>query len=120
MKTAAAILFLAFCGIVSATPFQRQNEPCTVTEPAAALETLSRCGIDLSANARTCSENCGGFLCTYFRNNSATFPPSCRANVVEQCSLAGQNIPSTCGALALALVQGVMVAVLLLAVFFML
>ena len=116
MKTAAAIVFLAFCGIASANLFQRQGTECVVSTSFLA-DITARCGTNPSL-ARACSDDCAGEVCRYFRNND--FSPSCRYYIALGCSEGGQSVPPACGALALVTVKGVLVVVLLLAAFFIL
>ena len=115
-KTAAVIVFLAFCGIASANLFQRQDDQCIVPASVDA-DITNRCGIDPSL-AQACNDNCAGYVCRYYRDNN--FSPSCRYYIALACNEAGQSVPPACGALALVTVKGVLVVVLLLAAFFIL
>ena len=118
MKTAAAIAFLAFCGVASATLFQRQDN-CQITDVNDAVDVINRCGTTQDvANAQTCTENCAGYICTYLSDNN--YPGSCLGMIYSRCSSAGEYVPPSCGALALVTVKGVLVVVLLLAAFFIL
>lgn len=66
MKIVAVIVLLAFCGIASATPFKRQDTnftKCDITDLSILPDILSRCGTSTAADAKTCSDNCSGYIC---------------------------------------------------------
>ena len=132
MKVTTVILFLAFCGIASATLFddvQRQRQDCDVT--AVPVSVISGC-IDTSDQA-ICASNCAGRICNYWNSQGEQ---SCSTPLGWGCVFQGFSAPSacmtggggeafpssatTCGALALVTIKGVLVAVLLLAAFFIL
>ena len=113
MKALTVILLLVFCGIASASWFRRQSSQCDGVPDNVAP------GCDgASSPEQVCAENCGGALCKYYKSND--YPSSCVTLIASACESVGLKVLSACGALALVTIKGVLVAVLLLAAFFIL
>ena len=116
MKATAVILLLIFCGIASANVFedvkwQRQN--CDlVSVPDSVFSGCNR-----ASQQEVCSDRCGGALCRYWNDRGEG---RCSVLFGEGCVQLVNSRPSGCGALALVTIKGVLVAMLLLAAFFIL
>ena len=117
MQATVVILFLASCGIASANLFedvQRQSTNCgQIVIPTS---ILSGC-----TGTNPCADSCAGAICDYWNSQGAQ---ECSSDLGQGCENQELNVPSACtsssGALALVTIKGVLVAVLLLAVFFIL
>ena len=101
MKAVAITLFLALCGLATATNlFKRQDsDPC---EPSASflMELVEKCPAvnlqsDTPPNPRdVCNDNCVGRVCDYYESNNA--PSLCMLELVEFCRAAGVSVPNSC------------------------
>ena len=117
MKATAVILLLVFCGIVSANVFEdviRQRQDCdSISVPQSVTS-----GCPNPTQQEVCSSsNCGGALCRYWNSQGEE---RCSELFAEGCDRLGFDPAPGCGALALVTIKGVLVAVLLLAAFFIL
>lgn len=115
---AAIVLFLAVCGLASATTLFKRQDACA---PSADFLTIliNECPAivnpDIASPQVLCSDNCAGRACDYYKSND--FPSVCIFAVTQGCHNASQPIPSACGAVAFVTFKGVLAAVLLLAAF---
>ena len=118
MKAIAIFLLLALYGAASANLMARQAT-CAIDDSNYVAQLQSQCPAAAYTSAtaqQLCNHNCAGLLCNYFKTYS--YPSSCVSVVAQACRDGGASVPSACGALALATIKGVLVAVLLLAAMF--
>ena len=129
MKATAVIVLLALCGAASAANVlqkalrQSPRAQCDISDIAnihVPPDVVKDCTLDIFSgfNPREfCTDDCFGAVCRYWSSKNQG---GCATELGKACRGYGASVPRGCGALTLVTIKGVLVALLLLAAFFIL